>query len=206
MGGRPLILALLAASLSAQVIEFESAGLRYQALTRNGLTIMFAQLPSHVREYSILQVAVSNGGTSTFILRPEDFVIRRGDGTVMQASSSKAVVRNLVEKASRTDVIKLVTAYEQSLYGNYQYKATNGFEERRRSAFGEVSSVKLKAAAAASAIAFVPVKIAPGQSTDGAVFYSTSGRPLGPGQLTVRTGGAVFEFPVSAPAAAPADH
>lgn len=206
MGGKPLVLALLAASLSAQVIEFESAGLRYQALTRNGLTIMFAQLPSHVREYSIIQVAVSNGGTSTYVLRPEDFVIKRDDGTVLQASSSKSVVRNLVEKASRTDVIKLVTAYEQSLYGNYQYKATNGFEERRRSAFGEVSSVKLKAAAAASAIAFVPVKIAPGQSTDGAVFYSTSGRPLGPGQLTVRTGGAYFEFPVAGPTPAPLDH
>src|SRR5687767_7056950 len=81
MGGRPLLLILLAASLSAQVIEFESAGLRYQALTRNGLTIMCAQLPSHVRDYSILQVAVSNGGTSTYILRPEDFVIRREDGT-----------------------------------------------------------------------------------------------------------------------------
>ena len=201
MGGRPLLFALLAGSLSAQVIEFESAGLRYQALTRNGLTIMYAQLPSHVREYSILQVAVSNGGTSTYILRPEDFVIRREDGTLLQASSSKSVVRNLVEKASRTDVIKLVTAYEQSLYGNVQYKATNGFEERRRSAFGEVSSVKLKAAAAASAIAFVAVKIAPGQSTDGAVFYSNAGRSLGPGQLTVRAAGSVFEFPVAGPAA-----
>ena len=206
MGGKSLALALLAVSLSAQVIEFESAGLRYQALTRNGLTIMFAQLPSHVREYSILQVAVSNGGTSTFILRPEDFIIKREDGSLLQASSSKSVVRNLVEKASRTDVIKLVTAYENSLYGNYQYKATNGFEERRRSAFGEVSSVKLKAAAAASAIAFVPVKIAPGQSTDGAVFYSTAGRPLGPGQLTIRTSNIFFEFPVAGATPASVEH
>ena len=40
--------------LSAQVIEFESNGLKYQTLTKNGVTIMYANLPSHVREYSVL--------------------------------------------------------------------------------------------------------------------------------------------------------
>ncbi len=46
---------------TAQVIEFESNGLKYQTLTKNGLTIMVASLPSHVRQFTILQVAVSNG-------------------------------------------------------------------------------------------------------------------------------------------------
>lgn len=195
---KPLTAFLAAAHLFAQVIEFESAGLRYQALTRNGLTIMVAPLASQIREYSVLQVAVSNGGQVTHVLKPEDFVIRRGDGVVLQASSSKSVVRNLVDRASRSDVIKLVTAYEHSLFGNYQYKATNGFEERRRNAFGEVDSVKLKAAAAASAIAFVQTKLAPGQSTDGAVFYSNAGKSLGPGVLSVRVANSTFEFPVAA--------
>ena len=48
-------------SAGAQVIEFESRGLKYQTLTRSGVTIMFAPLASHLREYTILQIAVSNG-------------------------------------------------------------------------------------------------------------------------------------------------
>src|SRR3974390_1143583 len=54
-------LLLTAAGLSAQAIRFESGGLQYQTLTRSGITIMFAELPVEVREYAVLQVAVSNG-------------------------------------------------------------------------------------------------------------------------------------------------
>jgi len=36
----------------------------------------------------------------------------------------------------------------------------------------------------------------PGQSTDGAVFYPTSGKPLGNGRLIVNAAAEVFEFPV----------
>ena len=46
--------ALALCSADAQVIEFESGGLRYQALTKDGLTIMVAPLPTHVREYTVL--------------------------------------------------------------------------------------------------------------------------------------------------------
>jgi hypothetical protein len=106
------------------------------------------------------------------------------------------VVNSLVEKASRSDVIKLVAAYEAGLYGNSQLKSTNGYEVRRQSALADLSSTKLKAAAAASAIAFVQTKLAPGQSTDGAVFYPNAGKPLGAGQLSVTIGAATFEFPV----------
>ena len=64
MGFRHFVSALAVCLLAgydtpAQVIEFESGGLKYQTLTKNGLTIMVAALPSHVREYSILQVAIS---------------------------------------------------------------------------------------------------------------------------------------------------
>ena len=88
-----------------------------------------------------------------------------------------------------------MTAYENALYGLTRFQSnTNGYEERRQSALAEVSSAKLKAAAAASAIAFVPTKLAPGQTTDGAVFYATAGKPLGPGHVVVRAAGEVFEF------------
>lgn len=182
---------------AAQVIEFESGGYRYQTLTRNGLTIMFARLPSLVRHYAVLQVAVSNGSRTAYTVKPEDFVFYGTDGTPLPATAARTVVRDMVDRAGRGDVVKLVTAYEASLYGNNKYKATNGYEQRRQSALAEVSSTRIKAAAAASAIALVPTKLAPGESTDGAVFYANSGKPLGEGKLLVRAGGAVFEFPMS---------
>jgi hypothetical protein len=191
--GTLLVCALAA---GAQVIEFEANGLKYQTLTRNGVTIMFAQLQSQVREYSILQVAVANGSAQPQWIRPDNFVIERTDGSTITASAPRAVIQELVDKAGRNDVIRLVSAYESSLYGNYRYRATNGYELRRQQAFAEVSSTKIKAAAAASAIALVQIKLAPGESTDGAVFYAANGR-LGPGKLTVKTAGAIFEFSIS---------
>jgi hypothetical protein len=178
----------------AQVIEFESGGLKYQTLTKNGLTVMVASLPEHIRDYSILQVAVSNGSLVSWTVKPEDFTFHRSDGQVIQAAPARAVVDTMIARGSRTDVIKLVSAYESGLYGLSRFNSTNGYEQRRQSALAEVSSTKLKAAAAASAIAFVPTKLLPGQSTDGAVFYPTAGKPLGPGRLTVNAAGEIFEF------------
>ena len=65
------------------------------------------------------------------------------------------MVTSLVEKASRHDVIKLVPTYEAGIYGNSRLQSTNGYEVRRRNALAEVTSARLKAAAAASAIALV---------------------------------------------------
>jgi hypothetical protein len=42
----------------------------------------------------------------------------------------------------------------------------------------------------------VATKLAPGQSTDGAVFYPTKGKPLGAGRLMVDAAAETFEFPV----------
>jgi hypothetical protein len=64
---------LIPGSASAQVIEFESGGLKYLTQTKNGVTVMFAQLPVQVREYAVIQVAVSNGSTNAWTVRPEDF-------------------------------------------------------------------------------------------------------------------------------------
>ena len=91
----------------------------------------------------------------SWTVKPEDFSFHRPDGVVIQATPAVEVVDSLMAKASRGDVIHLVTAYEAAIYGNPHLKSTNGYEARRRNALAEVSSAKLKAAAAASAIALV---------------------------------------------------
>ncbi len=178
----------------AQVIEFESNGLKYQTLTRAGITVMYAHMPSHVREFAILQVAVSNGSGSNQTVRPEDFTFHRGDGTSIQAAPARDVVTQLIEKGSRNDVIRMVSAYETGLYGMSRLRSTNGYEQRRQAALAEVSSTRLKAAAAASAIAFVNTRLKAGESTDGAVFFANDGKPLLSGKLVARISGQLFEF------------
>ncbi|MBL8231236.1 MAG: hypothetical protein JNL98_22270 [Bryobacterales bacterium] len=191
-----LLGALLASrAATSQVIDFESGGLKYKTLTRNGVTIMYAHLPAQVRDYSIVQAAVSNGSQVPWVVRTEDFVFEKSDGTRITPSRPRSVVNELVEKAGKSDVIKLVSTYEISLYGLSRLQSTNGYEVRRQNAFAELTSSKLKAAAAASAIAFVDMKLKPGESTDGAIFYSNNGKPLGHGKLFVRAAGELFEFP-----------
>jgi hypothetical protein len=177
-----------------QVIEFESGGMHYQTLTRRGVTVMFAHMPAHVREFTILQVAVSNGSHAPYSIRPEDFRFLRADGTVLHAAPARDVVNVLLEKGSRNDVIRLVSAYESGLYGIQRMLSTNGYEQRRQAALAEVQSTKVKAAAAASAIALVQIKLSPGQSTDGAVFFPNEGKALSGGRLVVNTNTDTFEF------------
>jgi hypothetical protein len=201
MGSRRWLVVVACTFLTAgraQIIEFESGGLKYKTLTHNGVTIMFAALPTHVRDYAIMQVAISNGSPVSWAIRPEDFRFDRQDGSAIQALPARTVVNTLMEKASRGDVIKLISAYEAGLYGNAQVRSTNGYESRRQNALAEVGSTKLKAAAAASAIAMVATKLLPGQSTDGAVFYPNQGKPLGAGRLVVNAAGETFDFPVDA--------
>ncbi|OYW10388.1 MAG: hypothetical protein B7Z53_01160 [Rhodospirillales bacterium 12-71-4] len=146
---------LLAPLLPAQVIEFESGGLKYQTLTKNGVTIMYAHLAATVRDYVTLQVAVSNGTRQPVIIRPEDFSWHPTAGPAITPIAARIVVRELLSKARRDDVVGLVGAYENGLYGLQQLRSSSGYESRRRAALAEVESAKLKAAAAASAIAFV---------------------------------------------------
>jgi hypothetical protein len=181
--------------LHAQVLEFESGGLKYKALTRGGVTIMFAPLPTKVLGYTILQVAISNGSPTSWSFRPEDFRFERESGQNIQAVSAGTVVKQLLDHASRGDVSRLISAYEAALFGNARVHSTNGYEERRQD-YLAIGSTKLKAASAASAIALVTTKLTPGQSTDGAVFYPSRGKPLGAGKLIVNAAAEVFEFPV----------
>jgi len=183
-----------ACGLSAQVIEFESGGLKYQTLSRDGLTIMYAHLPVQVREYAIVQATVTNGSKAVTVIRPEDFAFRLPDGKDVRAGSASAVVTNFLERAGRNDVIRLVSTYEMGLYGLTRFRSTNGYEQRRQAALAEVANTRLKAAAAASAIAFVEMKLKPGESTDGALFFPTRGVPLTGSRLRVTASGQVFEF------------
>jgi hypothetical protein len=187
--------ALLPQMMPAQIIPFESNGLQYKTLTKGGVTVMFASLPAHLKEYSIMQVSISNGSPIAWTVKPEDFSYRQPDGEIWQASPALSVVNSLLAKAGRHDVIKLVTAYERGVYGNEHMQTTNGYESRRQSALADGVSARLKAGAAASALALVPTKLASGESTDGAVFFPSNGKLLGPGTLVVHTGGEVFEFP-----------
>ena len=186
---------LFAQIMPAQIIPFESNGLQYKTLTKGGVTVMFAYLPAHLKEYSIMQVSLSNGSPIAWMVKPEDFTYRQQDGAAWQAAPALTVVNTLLAKAGRHDVIKLVTTYERGVYGNEHMQTTNGYETRRQSALADGMSTRLKAGAAASALALVPTKLQSGESTDGAIFFPSNGKALGPGTLLAHTGGEIFEFP-----------
>lgn len=199
MGSRCLLapaLTLFIAAGHAQVIEFESGGLKYKALTHGGVTVMFAPIAARIHGYAIMQVAVSNGSPVSWAIKPEDFRFERADGSSVQALAARTVVETLMAKASHGDVVKLIAAYEAGLYGNARIHSTNGYESRRQNASAEMGGVKLRAAAAASAIVLVTTKLLPGQSTDGAVFFPNQGRPLGAGTLVANAAGEVYTFQV----------
>ena len=200
MGSRPSLLlaaVLSTGALHAQIIEFESGGLKYRTLTRGGVTITWAHLPMHIREYAVLQVAVSNGSPVSWQVRPQDFRFDKAEGGTTTALPAATVVQQMMDHASRGDVIKLITAYEAALYGNTRMHSTNGYEERRQNAQAELGGGKLRAGAAASAIAYVASKLLPGQSTDGAIFFVNNGKLNGAGKLTVSAAGEIFEFRVA---------
>ncbi len=179
--------------LQGQVVQFTSEGLEYQALTRNGLTIMYARMPAAIQRYGVLQVAVSNGGKNVRTVQTVDFVFHPEDGEPVRAVSSSEVINSLFRRSGYDEVVKLQQAYERILYGNQRIRSNNGYETRRMSAlaFGDKG---LKAAAAASAIAFVTSELSSGDSTDGAVFFPNGGRQLGPGHLVAVIEGMEFEF------------
>lgn len=180
----------------ATPMEFESHGLEYEALTREGITVMFAPLPPHIRDYNIIQVTVTNGSLVSWTVKPSDFSFVRQDGSVLQAVPADDVIESLLEKASRNDVIKLQLLYEDSIYALSNFRSTNGYEKRREAAMAQFVKPGFKAAAAASAITLTPTKLKPGDSTDGAVFFETRNKEkaLGPGRFIAHTCGEAFEF------------
>ena len=173
-----------------------SHGLEYDALTKNGITAMFAALPPHIKDFNIAQVAVTNGSLVSWTVRATDFTFIREDGVVLPTVSADDVVENLMRRADRNDVIKLQLLYENSIYALSNFRSTNGYEQRREAAMAQFVNKGFKAAAEASAIAFVPVKLKPGDSTDGAIFFQnkTKDKGLGAGRLVAHICGETFMF------------
>ncbi len=197
MAVRCLSFVLLLASAGAmhgQVIEYEKDGIKHQTLTRSGVTVMFAVTRAHVHDYAMIQVSVANGSEIYSMIRPEDFTYERSDGQMVRAAPADDVVKQLLERGNLSDVQKLILAYENNLYGIPNMRSTNGYEQRRRGAMAEGVPAKFKAAAAASALAMVPTRLAPGQSTDGAIFFPMDPKLLAGGRLIVHHGEQVYEF------------
>lgn len=186
---------LLAVAAFAQVIEYESNGDKYQTLTRGGLTVIVTHLPAQVAGYALVQVSIANGSGIHWTVKPEDFGYARG-GETIPALSADSVVNIMLAHASNSDVIKLITSYERSLYAIPNMRTNNGYEERRQSALAFGGSTKLKAAAAASAITLAQVRLAPGDSTDGAVFIRLPKdlKSLSGGRVVLHSEGQTFEF------------
>lgn len=188
------ILLILAPISSAQVLEFWSNGLKYQALTRLGLTVMHAPMPLAIRDFGVVQVAMNNGSKRIWRVKPTDFVFLPADGgPPIRAVEERVVIADLFHNAGRSEVVKLQAAYEQALFGNQHIRSNNGYEQRRISALA-LGNRGVKAAAAASALTFVQEELSPGESTDGAVFFPHNGQPLGPGKVVALINGQVFEF------------
>ncbi|HEY3826704.1 MAG TPA: hypothetical protein VGL82_19225 [Bryobacteraceae bacterium] len=190
-----LFAAILSVAVYGQVIEYEANGLKYQTLSRKGLTLIVTRMPDHVAGFGLFQVSISNGSDIYWTIQPEDFTYVRQE-TSTTAISAGQVVDVLLDKGSHTDVIKLVTSYENSLYGIPHMKSSNGYEQRRQGAMTYGINAKLKAAATASAIALAQTRLAPGQSTDGSIFIPLTHelKTLVGGRLIFREYGETFEF------------
>jgi hypothetical protein len=190
-----LIALSLAGFLCAQVIEYEANGHKYQTLTRKGLTVIVTHMPDHVAGFGLIQVSIDNGSDFYWTVQPEDFSYVRNEGSTAAISAGQ-VVDLLLSRGSHADVTKLVTAYENNLYGIPNMRSNNGYEQRRQGAMSLGINAKLKAAATASAIALAQVRLAAGQSTDGAVFLPLAHdmKSLSGGHLVFRAGGETFEF------------
>ncbi len=176
------------------MIEFENQGVKYQSLSRKGITVMCARLPVQLKEYALIQIAISNGSDMYANLKPEDFSYVRAEGRTVTATPARDVVAMILEHGNHSDLVKLVSTYETAIYGIPNMKLENGYQKRREAALGEGASEKFKAAAAASAIALIESRVAPGQSTDGAVFFPMDGKNFPPGRIVVHAMGEVWEF------------
>jgi len=148
-----------------------------------------------VAGFGLIQVSISNGGQTYRTVRPKDFAYVRSEAS-SQALDAGNVVDMLLGKANSADVIKLVTSYESALYGIPNMRTNNGYEQRRQNFMAYGMPARLKAAATASALALNDTRLAPGQSTDGAVFIPLRHdfKTLSGGRIVFRCDGETFEF------------
>src|ERR1700728_2076715 len=74
-----------------QVIEYEANGLKYQTLSRKGLTIIVTRMPNHVAGFGLFQVSISNGSEIYWTVQPEDFSYIRQDASLKQDVATAAL-------------------------------------------------------------------------------------------------------------------
>ncbi len=193
MAGLLFAFATAAAPVTSQVIRFESNGMHYRVMTREGLTLMCAPMPFRTSRYAVMHAALSNGSSETWQVDTTNFAFEFDAGTLVNAVPERSVVEGFFRTAGRSELLKLQTAYEKVLYNNQYVRPNNSYEKRRLSAlaFGPKG---LKASAAAAAITFASGKLGPGDSTDGALFFPTDGRPLEKGRIVATIESSRFEF------------
>ena len=151
-------------------------------MTKGGLTLMCAPMPVKTSRYALVHVAVSNGSEVTWQVNATDFAFEFDRGVLVRAESEESVIGDFFREAGRSELSKLQSAYEKALYNNQYIRPNNGYEKRRQSALA-IGPRGLKAASAAAALTFVSGKLSPGDSTDGALFFPTSGRQLNTGRI-----------------------
>src|SRR5690242_6044997 len=157
---------------------------------------MFASLPPHIKDFSIIQVTVTNGSPVSWTVKPADFSFERQDGTVLRSISADEVVASLLDKAGRSDVIKLQLLYEDSIYALSNFRSTNGYEQRREAAMAMFVNRNFKTGWGGFANHFSPNQPKAGRQHRGRVFFPAAPKEksLGPGRVVARTCGQVFAF------------
>src|ERR1700743_2063193 len=114
-----------AAFVCAQVIEYEVNGMKYQTLSRQGLTVIVTRMPNHVAGFGLVQVSISNGSDKYWTVDPEGFTYVSPVASAMGISAGQ-VVHVLPDKGSHADGVKLVKSYENALYAIPHMRTNNG--------------------------------------------------------------------------------
>src|SRR6202166_2246279 len=79
------------ALLSGQVIEYEANGLKYQTLSRKGLTVIITHMPNHVAGFGLIQISISNGSGMYWMVQPEDFSYIKNEMPMTAISAGQVV-------------------------------------------------------------------------------------------------------------------
>lgn len=170
----PLLLGCAVAS--AQSIQFPYRGLDYSMVSKEGITVMVAPMKLSILNYSAAHVWVTNGSKAVVHLDPRFFVARaRGprqtEPADFAAVSDSVIVADVMQRARLDDVLALVRAYEQNLYGFRNDSAINYYQARKQIAAAEGSGRHFRAGAMVSAIILPKSNVPPGEFREGTIFF-----------------------------------
>ncbi len=182
-----------------QAINVPYRGLDYSMISKGGLTVMVAPMSLSILNYSAAHVWVTNGSGRPVHLEPQSFVARTRSARQAQpaefaALSDAIVVKQVMDRAKFNDIMALVRAYEQNLYGFRNPDAINYYEVRKQVAAASGGSRKLRAAATVSAIILPRSDIPPGEFREGTIFFQTGDKRSEFVELSTNLGGLSFVF------------